>query len=320
MTVNRAYRRKQYRLVYESLIKNPRINIKDIASILEVNRNAASKIIREAFEQGYVLKPQIRKRSYQNLKEYMYLVNCTYPFDSYKQYSTDMDIVYHAVMDGFANFWLVSYEEIEIDGSIVIHGPHSDYLVAYAPHHSWESAMRIMRDKVEKFNPQAYEEKHLIRTRLQETYEWDEEDEILYREFKYDLRKPLTPVMKTHLISGQKIYSWLKKLPECCTIFPRFFPLSIISYDPYLFMFETEYEDFIIELFSELPTSSLFFKVRDTLFLYANVDRSSLRKVGLNMSDVSQLHIPLLVDHLLKKGILTNEAHAIIAYHWRKDL
>ncbi len=320
MTVNRTHRRTQYRLIYESLLKNPRINIKDIASVLGVNRNAASKILREAFDQGFVLKPQIRKRSYANLKEYIYFVNCSYPFDSYRQYSTNNDVVYHAVMDGFANFWLVSYKKIDIDGAIVIHGPRSDYLVAYAPDHSWETAMQIMRDKVRKFNPEHYEPQSLIKTRFDETIEWDSEDEILYGEFKYDVRKPLTPVMKKHLISGQKIYAWLKRLPQCCTIFPRFFPLSIAGYDPYLFMFETAYEDFIIDLFSELPTSSLFFKIGNTLFLYGNVDRSSLRKVGIDMSDVSQLHIPLLVDHLLKKGILQNESHAIIAYHWRKDL
>jgi predicted transcriptional regulator len=320
MTVNLTYRRKQYRLVYESLLKNPRINIKEIATILGLNRNAASKIVREAFDQGYVLKPQIRKRSYENLKEHIYFVNCSYPFDSYKQYSTDTDVVYHAVMDGFSNLWIVSRKEIEVEGSVVIEGPHSDYLVAYAPNHSWETAMRIMRDKVKKFDPDEYEPKRLIKTRFTETISWDDEDEILFGEFKYDLRKPLTPVMKNHLISGQKIYSWLRRLSECCTVFPRYFPFSITGYDPYLFKFETAYEDFIIELFSELPTSSLFFKVGNTLFLYGNVDRSSLRKVGLDMSDVSQLHIPLLVDYLLGEGILTNEAHAIIAYHWRKDL
>jgi hypothetical protein len=34
-----------------------------------------------------------------------------------------------------------------------------------------------------------------------------------------------------------------------------------------MFMFETDYEDFIVDLFSELPTSTFFFKVANKLFV-----------------------------------------------------
>jgi len=69
------YLKKQYRIIYESLDEDPRIQMKDLSTILGVNRNSASKLVEKAFEQEYVMIPQIRKRSYANLKEYVYLAN-----------------------------------------------------------------------------------------------------------------------------------------------------------------------------------------------------------------------------------------------------
>lgn len=313
-------KRKRNRLIYEALNEKSRILFKDLSTILGVNPNATTKALQKAFDEGYILPPQVRKRSFANTQEYIYFVNCPYPHRSYKEYSENMNVSYHAVMVGFANFWASANKEIHIEGKEVVGGPRSDYYVAYAPDHSWEEAMQIMRKKVETFNPEMYEPKGIIQTHWNEYVEWDSEDEAMFREFKYSLRKSLSPIMKKHLISAGKIYEFLGKLPERCTVFTRYFPKSIVSYDPYLFMFETDYEDFIIELFSELPTSSFFFTVSDKLFLYANVDRTSVRKVGLDMWDVSQLHIPLLIDDLLERGILKGAADSIVKYAWQKEL
>ncbi len=313
-------RMKRNRNIYEALTSNHRVMIKELAKILQVNPTAASRILKEAFDQGYVLIPQVRKQSYANTREYMYFVRCKYSHGLYKKYSNDMNVSYHAVMGGFANLWVISNKEIDIEGDIIVGGPRSDYHVAYAPNHSWEKAMEITQKRVEFFNPKKYKQKRTIKTHWDKTILWDEEDEAIFREFKYNGRKPLTPIMRKHLISSRKIYEFLENLPKSCTVYTRYFPKSIMSYDPYLFMFETDYEDFIIDLFSELPTSSFFFKVSDILFLYTNVDRTSVRKVGVDMSDVSQMHIPLLVDDLLERGILKTQDDSIIKYHWRKNL
>jgi hypothetical protein len=134
------------------------------------------------------------------------------------------------------------------------------------------------------------------------------------------LRKALTPLKREYLIATQKFKNWLKKLPECCNIMVRYYPEKRSSYDPYIFVFETDYEDFVIDLFSELPTSSTFFKVSDKLILYAYVERKSVRDDDIQpISDVSELHIPLLMRKLLKKGIIKSKAHATVNYHWGKS-
>jgi len=126
--------------------------------------------------------------------------------------------------------------------------------------------------------------------------------------------------MKKHQISEKKFKIWLERLPELCTIITKYYPGSRSAYDPYIFLFETDYEDFIIDLFSELPTSAVFFKVSNKLVLDAYVDRKLMRGRNLPVSDISRLHIPLLTRELLKKKIIKDEAHAIVDYHWRGDI
>jgi DNA-binding Lrp family transcriptional regulator len=320
MRITQEKRKKQYRTIYEKLRRDPRIYAKELAKVLGIDRDVASRRLKEAFEQGYISLPQVRKRSYKNTKEYIYLVKSENPLESFIQYKKDMHVIYHAVMGGFANLWIIASKEIDVEGYVIICGPRSDYYIVYAPNHSWDQAIENIKKKVRAFSLEEYSLERIIEAHWNETIGWDQEFEILSREFKYNLRRKLTPVMKNSHISADKIYRFFEKLPECCTILVRYFPDSISAYDPYLFMFETDYEDFVIDLFSELPTSSFFFKVADKLFLHAFVERSSIRRTGLDMSDISQLHIPLIAKSLLKKGIIKSETHAIIEYHWGKNL
>jgi hypothetical protein len=320
MKISPEERRRQYRIIYESLYENARITNIDISEKIEMSRITASNRLKDAFEQGYVTRPQIRKRSYANLKQYMFFVDCKDPLESYLQYSEDQNVVYHAVMDGFANLWVTSLDKMIIQGNILVGGPVSDMHVSFAPPHSWDEAKKIMREKVETFDPEQYEPKGIIQTHYDEQIEWDEEDELLYRYFKYDLRKLLHPIARKNHISDQRAWDWLKKLPQCCSIITKYYPQTRAAYDPYIFIFETDYEDFIIELFSEMPSSSLFFRVADTLVLFIQVERELSRKVDSDITDVSQLYIPLLTRSMVKKGIVKSRAHAIVNYHWRKDI
>ena len=311
-------RKKQYRTIYELLFYTPRIYVKTVSSKLGVDPSVASRRMKEAFDLEYIAGPHIRKRSFSNMMEYMYFVNCKSSVKSFLQYIDDETITYHAVMSGFANLWITSKEKIDIDG-IVIEGPRSDYYISFAPDHSWKTALQKMRKKMEVFNLSEYSPEGIIKTHWNQYMKWDSKDEILFREFKYSMRKKLSPIMKEYKISGEKLYEWLGRVPECCTITTSYFPERFSTYDSYLFMFETDYEDFIIDLFSELPTSSLFFTVADKLFLYAQVTGRLVRFVDIQDSRVGQLQIPLLVDDLLERGILKSEAHAILEYYWGKN-
>lgn len=72
-------------------------------------------------------------------------------------------------MEGFANFWIISKEEIDAEGDVIIEGRCSDYYVAFAPNHSWDTAVQVMQKKAENLDPADYEPKGIIKTCWEET-------------------------------------------------------------------------------------------------------------------------------------------------------
>jgi hypothetical protein len=90
------------------------------------------------------------------------------------------------------------------------------------------------------------------------------------------------------------------------------------AYDPYLFMFDTDYEDLIIELLSELPATSSFFKVSNKLFVNIHVPE---KLFGIDDSNPShKLSIPLLALDLKERGIVRNKDYVILEYYKSKDI
>ncbi|MBU7015649.1 MAG: hypothetical protein HXS52_12680 [Theionarchaea archaeon] len=321
MSITERDRRRHYRAIYELFwSENSRIHLKDIATRIRVNPRTARRRMEEALGQGYVARPQLRKRSYKNMKEYVCFFNCENPTEAFLDLDQDGAIIYRARMAGFASLWINSTRSITVDGTPVIKGFRSDYHVSYAPNRSWEKAVEIIRKKIESFQPELYEPASYISTRWDRAIRWDKEDEQLFRYFENDLRKIFLPVMKKHLISTGKIYQFLGRLPQSCTVVNSYFPEGISAYDPYLFVFGTEYEDFVVDLFSQLPTSVFFFKVSDMLFFLARVRKNMMRGEDLGTSSTRQLPIPRLISELLRKGIIESEEHAVVEYHWTKDL
>ncbi|MGD2248800.1 MAG: hypothetical protein PVF58_10385 [Candidatus Methanofastidiosia archaeon] len=236
------------------------------------------------------------------------------------------NVVYHAQINGFADLWIkskekIDFEKFDYDIEIIFEGDSSDVYVPFAPNHSWDKALTIMDEMADNFDHRKYRPKEIIKTRWNETLDWwDEKFEILYGEFKYDLRSKYTPIETEHSIWPLYIKEFLDKVEEACTVFTGYFPRTVEVYDPYLFDFETENTDFIIELFSQLPTFSYFFMVSNKLFALLYLKKDSIRISGRNMLDIRKLQIRLLIDDLLNKNILKSEKHAIVEFYHRKPL
>jgi len=319
MKISDQTRKKQYRRVYEELFRTPRIYYQDLAEIIGINWKTVKRRLKEAIDLQHILGPELRKRSHGNLKEYVYFVNCKDPEIPYIRYREDPNVIYHAEMIGFSNLFLITREKIDIEGDIILEGYRSDYHFSYAPNHSWETALERMRKRIKTFNPRAFLRKNIIESHLDKTIEWDYQDEIMYRHFKYNLRNSVQPLQKEHEITGWKIYEFLDRLPETCTIATSYYPNRLPEYDPYLFMLETKYEDFIIDLFSEFPTTSYFFKILDKLFVYVLVPDEIIRPTDLKVT-IKKLHIPLLLIDLQERGIIESKERAMIEYSKGKAL
>jgi hypothetical protein len=315
-------KKRDFRRIYEEFVRDFRIYKKDIAKVLNVTDYTATRRIKEAVDMGYLLAPQIRRRSFDNFPEYVSFFNCENPTRTFKKLEKDNNVVHHTVMGGFANLMTIATKEnIEINGEKVEGGRRTDYHVAYALNCLWNESTQKMWEEAKNFDPKKYKPQNIITSQWGETLDWWGSDfEILFREFKYNGREKYTPILQEHSMSTSKVDQFLKMIDMSCTVYTRFFPNSIRAYDAYYFLFKSKYIDFLINLFSKLPTSPFFYKVGDKLCMNAYVEKSSVRENGLNATDISQIELLYLVDNLVERGIIEKESHAIVEYHCSKAL
>lgn len=312
-------KRKQFRTIYDAMYTTPHVSVTDISSLLHTNWSTARARLEEAFEYGYILYPQIRKRSYANTTEYVCIVNCEEPFRFFEEYIEDARVIRFSELIGDANLWIISREKIDIEGDIIIEGRRSDYHVAHAPDHSWDAALDSMRKKVETFDPHTYESKGTIETHWNESIEWDDTYETLYREFKFNVRKKKAPLKRKYNISEHKLREWYEKFPEYCTVFTQYFPDGISIHRSYLFIFETDYQDFVVDLFSEFPSSSWFLTVSENLFVHVDIPAYLMLDVDPNKLP-GLLDIYQLMRNLLERGITKSQVRSVVGHSWNKRL
>lgn len=301
----------QYRTIYEVLYRNPRAYEVEIASALKSARNTARTRVREAYTKGYVTRPGIEKRSYSNFRELMYFLRCQNPQRLFHNLMLNQDVVFQALMTGFSNLWVIARRRLDLS-ECVLQGVRSDYYVPYTPDCTWEYAIRTMRERIVNFGPDRPSSK-IIGTHWHEEVTWDQECERLFQEFHHNLTRSVLPIVRRTFISHEKCGKWLRNISDYCTVVTCHYPKAVSAYDPYLFMVETKYEDFVVKVFSEVPTTVWFFRVAGVLFFLVHVRRDLMRVVYPGMS-LRDLEVPFLMREFLSRGIIRSEAHALVEY------
>ena len=86
-------------------------------------------------------------------------------------------------------------------------------------------------------------------------------------------------------------------------------PEKYTHYDHFLYVIDTEYEDFIVDLFSELPVTSTFLRPGGQLVVSAEVRRNG---VGTQNKEP----LTFLMVALAKNEIIKRKAIAVRGYPW----
>ncbi|MGC1123064.1 MAG: winged helix-turn-helix domain-containing protein, partial [Candidatus Methanofastidiosia archaeon] len=58
--------RRDFRIIFNTLDRNPRIPVRSLSKILRLRPSNAGKRLKDAIEKGYIVGPQIRKKSFSN--------------------------------------------------------------------------------------------------------------------------------------------------------------------------------------------------------------------------------------------------------------
>ena len=308
----REQKEATFRKVHSFLEENPRMTYRRISKQLDIYEKTASNLVNTMIEEGIITNPQARIKSYGNVKEYVYFLDVKNKLRTYHKWIKEECVVYAGVLVGSPNFWVVSEQPLSIEGEMYVKGVRSDYYVAEPSKMEWNESIAKMREVVSNF-PLWEQDESPLAFHLDEELLWDDEDAVLYQEFKYNLRIPYKPLMRKYCISCRKIKTWLKRLYETCTVFTRYFPGGINLHDPYLFFIQTDYEKALVDLFGCFPTSTLYFKVGDMLII-----EPYLRSDYLRGNFYHRIQIPSLLETLIEKEYITDYNYVLEEYsYWR---
>lgn len=186
----------------------------------------------------------------------------------------------------------------------VIEGQRGKVFTQKVKYTSWGSCFADMESLLEQSPPESCLECEPC------CPEWDEEDWKLFDYFRFNVRKEFKGLRKEYLISWRKYEEWKKNLEKHCTILMFYFPEGRYAYDSLTLCFRTDYEKFTVQLFSQLPVTSVFYKVADYLLV----------NIFVPWNHPHQMRMYDIISRLLAQKIITDYTDGNRIVHWYYDV
>ena len=291
--------------IYLTFLYNPRIYYDKGAKQCRIAKNTFMKYWKEGLKDQVFFPPQIRLKMYRERKEYIYLVQNDKAHSMYEYYKKHPDITYLSYALGKFDLLIQTDKPLEVvpDGTL-LHGSRSNYIYPETPYCTFEAAL----SRMEALLSQSHEPSKI-------TVEYPEEPELKGTEYglqllpylKYNLRPNYTLVVKRVGISFSSFYKGYEYLLKVSTVLLPYYPFGLLNYSQYFFVFRTDYEHLLCELFGYLPCHVSITKVSDALIVYVTVQEGK----GLRERFFD------LCYRLLDMGLVNQLWAADPVYHWR---
>ena len=166
-------------------------------------------------------------------------------------------------------------------------------------------------EKIEKFIKQ---KKDIDKSKLQCVTcqpEWDEEEWTLYYYFKRKLRRNFNRMRKEHKISWRKYEDWKATLKKYCSINITYLHEGYDAYMSVALCLETDYEQYLIDLLSLLPTGTIFYKIGERLMVTIYAPREDVE---------CTYRIFRVISQLKGNGIVHDYLDGVAVWYWRRHL
>ena len=254
--------------IYSCRYDDPWVTDKKVARMLDHSISTINRCAQKAEKDLVIVNPSPKVKPHPYFKAA--LLKFDNKYRAYEELQTYKEIRFICMYHGDWDFRVtydapLDFEKIPGCIRVVADGVIGPALSPKVAYKTWEQCFKSLDTYVEE-NTQLEESEFDHNPRIPD---WGEEEWKLYYYFLPDLRKPFTQLRKKTLISWSTYQKWKKTLEEYCTITAGFFPEGVLSYNDMTLCFRTRYEEYIVELFSLLPTSSLFYRIGD--YFLANI-------------------------------------------------
>lgn len=214
--------------------------------------------------------------------------------------------MYFSVHTGFVNFQVVSKKPISLDHDCIFYGERSDYYVSVPPYISFEESAKRIRKKM--LNLEALEPFESPLTYHETIYEnWADVDEVIYNEISNNIRKSFSSIIKNTDAYSDRILWWYRNRNEFGNTIITYFPEGESSYQSSLFAIDTENDWLLINLFSELPSSSIFYRL----------DNKLMMAIYLPFTFEARFIVRKVLSTLRKEELVEDYTNSIIEYYCR---
>ncbi|KYK37576.1 MAG: hypothetical protein AYK18_09605 [Theionarchaea archaeon DG-70] len=294
--------------LFQLIVEDPRIPKKEISRKFNVNLKTAEIWWNHAVERRIIIPPIFRRKCYENFKEYFYFLNTDDPYKLYWKMQENKEITYSSVETGFANFFIIAKSPIEPEGDIVLEGNRSDYYVSIPPDHDFQTAIVKMRNKLKDLDSLEYFPSPLL-SRNYDYEPWDEKDEAIFQSLCNDMRMPFSRLLKETDTYSDKIMKWFRGRDEFGHTITMFFPEGDSSYILLRYFIDTNNDSLLIDIFSELPTSAVFYRLGEMLVI----------SMYLPFSLEGRMIVREALSTLKSEELVTFYTNSFVEYGYRPD-
>ncbi len=292
--------------IYAFRYDDPWIPDKRVAKLVTRSITTVNRYAKQAEEKKIILNPHLRLKSPAGKTALLLFED---KWKAFNELQNNTSVKYLCVYQGDWNI-LAAYEK-SMDFSCIpgfretmVEGQRGEIFTPKVEYISWEASFKKMEALLKERN---VKKSSLVFQPC--CPDWDEDGWKMYEYFRPNLRKRFTHLRKQHPISWRKYQEWKSTLKDNCAILVSFFPEGYHAYDCFTLCFRTEYEKYIVELFSKIPTTPNFYKIEN--YFLGNIYILKDYQVFMRVYEI--------ISQLIERGIITDyrEGKGVVTWHDR---
>ncbi len=274
-SLSEVEKKERYYRIFCQIYDEPRAQIYEISKALGVYRKSVSRALQEMIDQQILVGPQLRLKPMQKKPKIYYVVDFDDPFKAHDKLIGSKNFTYIGIV--FGDFPVIvagdpgmNFDDYPGFNKIILSGERGEIFTPKASSLGWEECGGRILQEIEKSD--TWRKSTWASEPVDIT--WDHQEWEFFQEFGGDIRRRVAPLVRERDVSFRKFYEWLNTLNRFATTHTWFYPEGYGSYTTYIFLFKTDYEHALMDLFSLLPTTPMFFKVGSYLLtmIYIRTD------------------------------------------------
>jgi len=235
-----------------------------IARNTGIPKGSISRYLEEMYEHSIMKGPQIFVKPAQNYHLYASFCQFENPYTVYKGLKGLPHVLYRSWNCGQWNMTLINDTLMNLPllkgfQTCITQGVKSVTYLSKVTTLDWDKSMKKIQRVVStpKKKTTLYEEIP--------TNPWNNQEWILYSEFKDNTRIQALPILRKNKIRYETVEKWISELPQYASIYTGFYPQGVLNYFASDFLFQSDYHRHLIEILGSLPSTSVFFSVGQNL-------------------------------------------------------